>query len=117
MARIIPCLLLALLAGCVDLLAQREARLKQLVGAPEAVLVQQMGVPNRSIETGGVKYFAYEDKHLDIIPASPPIYGPWWYGAYGGGFPPDIIERSCETTFQVVDGVVRGFTLRGNACG
>jgi hypothetical protein len=31
--------------------------------------------------------------------------------------PPQPIERWCETTFQVAEGMVRSFTLRGNACG
>jgi hypothetical protein len=106
-----------LLGGCVNQLAVRQAQLGQLVGAPEGVLVQQMGVPNRTYETGGVKYLAYVDRRVDFIPSAPYPYGPPFWGWYGGGFPPQAVELVCETTFAVAHQVVQSFTLRGNACG
>lgn len=37
---------------------------------------------------------------------------------YGfGGFPAQVVEYSCETTFQIVQDRVLSFTFRGNACG
>ena len=39
---------------------------------------------------------------------------PW---GYVGGFPPDVIQLVCETTFEIVAGRVHGYQLRGNACG
>jgi hypothetical protein len=104
------------LAGCTNQLAQRQAYLSQFVGQPESALVQQMGVPTRSYETGGVKYLAYDEHRIDIIPGSP-VVAPFYYGWYGGGFPPQVIELTCETTFEVTAGTVKAFTLRGNACG
>jgi hypothetical protein len=34
------------------------------------------------------------------------------YGAFG----PEIVQRSCETTLEIADGKVAGFTLRGTDC-
>jgi hypothetical protein len=103
-------------AGCVNVLAQRQAYLNTLVGQPEAVLVQQMGVPARTYETGGVKYLAYDERRVDIVPSFP-TYSPYFMGWYGTGFPPQVIDLQCETTFTVSDGTVTSYTLRGNACG
>ena len=110
--------LLLLLGGCVNHLAQREAFLNQFIGKPEALLVQQFGVPNRSFETGGVRYLAYTESRVDIVPAFPPAaFGPPFWGWYGGGFPPEAVNLVCETTFAVSGGTIRSYTLRGNACG
>jgi hypothetical protein len=116
MCRVILLLLIGLLAGCVNQLAVREARLRQLIGQPEAALMQQMGVPNRVYETGGVKYLAYDEHSVDVVPGLP-TYNPYFTGWYGGGFPPQVVDLRCETTFEVAGGTVRSFNLRGNACG
>ncbi len=116
MRRAILLALTVLLSGCVNQLAARQAYLSRFVGQPEAVLIQQMGVPVRTYETGGVKYLAYDEHQVDIVPAFP-SYSPFFTGWYGGGFPPQVIDLQCETTFEVSDGAVRAFTLRGNACG
>ena len=113
---LLACLCLLLLCGCANLLAQRQAFLNKFVGRPEQELVPQLGVPDRTYETGGTRYLAYDESRVDILPGMPP--GPlWYYGWYGGGFPPQVVTLQCETTFAVVDGVVKSYTLRGNACG
>jgi hypothetical protein len=103
-------------AGCTNQLAERQAYLSRFIGQPESVLVQQMGVPARSFETGGVRYLAYDEHRIDIVP-SVPTFAPYYMGWYGAGFPPQVIEWKCETTFEVTGGTVKSFTLRGNACG
>jgi hypothetical protein len=108
--------LAGLVAGCADQLAARQAYLSQFVGQPEGAVVQQLGVPSRSFETGGVRYLAYTEHRVDIIPTFP-SYSPFFTGWYGGGFPPQVVDLQCETTFEVSDGTVKAFTLRGNACG
>ena len=107
----------ALLAGCVNNSAARQTYLNQFVGRSETDLVLALGVPNRTYETAGVKYLAFEDRRVEVIPGAPMSgFGP--YGGWGmGGFPPQVINLACETTVAVAEGVVRGFTLRGNACG
>jgi hypothetical protein len=108
--------LTAMSAACTNQLAERQAYLGRFIGQPEAALVQQMGVPTRSYETGGLKFLAYDEHRVDIIPAFP-TYNPYFVGWYGGGFPPQVVDLQCETTFEVGGGVVQSFTLRGNACG
>lgn len=118
MRRPVLILLAGLLAGCTNQLAARQARLAPLIGQTEGTLVQQFGVPDRTYETEGVKYLAYEEARVDVIPGMPGYsYGPPFWGWYGSGFPPQVVTMVCETTFAVANGVVRSFTLRGNACG
>jgi hypothetical protein len=114
------------LAGCATgpTLAQR---MHALVGQPESVLVQQLGVPNRTITAGGVKYLAYTYQNTQVVPGSSfgfgwGGYGPWGggYGPWGGSFyaPPSVIVTGCEATFQMGPGdVAVAVVLRGNNCG
>lgn len=118
MRRIATIMFAILLAGCANQLAIRQAQLAPLVGRSEGDLVAQMGVPNRTYETGGVKYLAYDDGRMEVLQPFPYYpYGPAFGAWYGGGFPPQVINLVCETTFAVANGIVRSFTLRGNACG
>ncbi len=105
-----------LLAACTGGLAARQARLQAFVGRPVNDVVQAMGVPNRTYEANGVTYIAYVEQRSDLIPTSPFLGPGWGYGWYGP-FPPQVVTWRCETTFQVVGGIVRGFNLTGNACG
>jgi hypothetical protein len=111
--------LTGLMAGCVNQLAVRQARLAPLVGQPEIALIQAMGVPDRTYETGGVKFLAYTERRTEVLPSAP--YGPppwgWDWGWYGPAFPPQVVNLVCETTFALSGGIVRSFSLRGNACG
>ena len=116
MRRAFLIVLTGLMAGCVNQFAARQAYVNSLVGQPEAVLVQQMGVPSRTYETTGVKYLAYDERRVDLVPSFP-SYRPFFTGWYGAGFPPQVIDLQCETTFAVTDGTVTSATLRGNACG
>jgi hypothetical protein len=109
-------LVVGLLGGCANQLAERQAYLNQFIGHPESAVVQAMGVPSRSFETAGVTYLAYSEHRIDFIPGTP-LYAPFYMGGYGGGFPPQIVQLDCETTFQVVDGKISSYVLRGNACG
>jgi hypothetical protein len=116
MGRLGLLVLISLVAGCTDMLAAREAQLNTFVGKPEMDVVQAMGVPTRTYETGGVKFLSYQQQQTQVIPASP-----WyWYGpvpGFYGGFPPQVVTWACDTTFTVSDGRVSSFTLRGNGCG
>jgi len=112
------------LSGCGPSLQEREAAMQRFVGQPEAALVQQMGVPSRTYQADGVKFLAYGEQRLDYAPG---FYGggPWggsfgypgWYGYGYATFPPAVVVRLCETTFEIVGGVVQRVSLRGNACG
>ena len=101
--------------ACTNGLAARQAELAMWVGKPEIELVQLLGAPSRTYQTGGLKILTYEERRVEISPGSYPYGpGPFWYG---GGFPPTAETLVCDTTFTIGDGVVRSFSLRGNACG
>lgn len=104
------------LTGCVSGLANRQAQLSMWVGKPEVELVGIMGAPSRTYETAGMKFLTYEERHVEIVPSTPYTFGPgpFWYG---GGFPPTATTLVCDTTFTIAAGVVRAYSLRGNACG
>ncbi len=107
--------LLLLLAACDPYaLQRREAALAAYVGMSESDLVRSFGVPTRTFETGGHRFLAYDEGSLDIVPPLEP-WRPWGWG-YGAGFPAQVVQRFCETTFEVAAGKVIGFSLRGNAC-
>jgi hypothetical protein len=113
----------ALTAGCGNQLAARQAKLQLLVGHSETELIQSLGIPTRTYETGGMKFLAYEDRQVEVLPGSPFFYGPGPFpgfyngGFYAGGFPPTAFNLTCDTNFAITGGVVQSFTLRGNACG
>jgi hypothetical protein len=109
----------AVVGGCVNQLALRQSELTHWIGRPEVELIGAMGAPNRSYDSGGVKFLTYEERRTEIIPGTPYGFGPspFMYGGYGGGFPPTATTLVCDTTFTIGGGLVRAFSLRGNACG
>lgn len=103
-------------------------RLHAYIGQPEQAIVQGLGVPARTITTGGVKYLAYDWQNTQVIPGSGG-YGWGWggdpWGPWGGGFyaPPTVVVTGCEATFQMGPSgqpeggeVAVAVVLRGNAC-
>ncbi len=115
-------LLLPLAAAACATGPDHRVVLASLVGQPEAEAVRQLGVPTRAYETGGRKFLAYDERRADLLPGTPFLggYGGFGFGAgygYLGGFPPQIIERGCETTLEVAGGRVVSWALRGAACG
>lgn len=103
-------------------------RLHAYIGQPEQAIVQGLGVPARTITTGGITYLAYVWQNTQVIPGSPGPWGPWGGGAWGpwgGGFydPPTVVVTGCEATFQMGPSgqpgggdVAVSVILRGNAC-
>ncbi len=101
----------ALPAACTDEGAARMATLNHLVGQSEQTLLLTMGVPTRFYDADGTRYLAYDERREDVVPGVPGV------GVmHAGAMPPQTIVRECETTFQLANGVVRSYTLRGNAC-
>ena len=100
--------------ACADQLEQRQARLAPLVGRPVGDLIQQLGVPSRTFQASGVDYLAYDERRIEVLPGL--WGGPFWFGGWNS-LPPEVVQWQCETTFAVAGGVVRSFTLQGNACG
>lgn len=116
MRRVGILLLVGALGGCAGGLATRQAELAQWIGRPEAELLGAMGAPNRSYDSGGMKFLTYEERRVEIVPGSPYYFGPGPFG-YSSGFPPTATTLVCDTTFTVAQNVVRAYSLRGNACG
>src|ERR1700709_774205 len=116
MRRVWVLFLAGLSTGCVSGLATRQAELSQWVGRPETELAAAMGAPNRSYDSGGMKFLTYEERRVEIVPGTPSYFGRGPFG-YGSPFPPTAATLQCDTTFTVAGGVVRAFSLRGNACG
>lgn len=105
------------LAGCASGVAERQEELMQWVGKPESQLLGAFGAPNRSYQANGMTFLTYVERRVDVVADAPYGWygpGPWW-----GLYPPPATTfyRECDTTFIVVQGVVRSFSLRGNACG
>ncbi|WP_297370171.1 hypothetical protein [Acidocella sp.] len=109
------------LAGCATG-PGLQSRMAAYIGAPEATLVQALGVPDKQITVNGETYLAYMRSQAQIQP-NPALIGPMgpYWGPYGGtvyaaGLPSNILVWSCEITFLVRDGKVAGVTLKGNDC-
>lgn len=120
--RRIAFLFLLATAGCVSEAARRGAELAGTVGLSETDLVRRFGVPNRTYDVGGHRFLDYDDRHLVTFPGFA-TYGAG-FGRFGGpGFgafdyvPPEVVERGCDTTFELAGGRVLGWALRGRACG
>ncbi len=105
-----------LLTSCTAGLATRRAELGQWVGRPETELLGAMGAPNRSYDSGGTKFLTYEERRVEVVPGAPYFFGSGPFGD-GSPFPPTATTLVCDTTFTVAGGIVRAFSLRGNACG
>ena len=108
-------------AGCAPGV-DRGAYLTSLVGQPETEVVRQLGVPSRSYETGGHKYIAYTERRTDVYPGGAFFgggfgFGYGGFGAFGSGLPAQVVDRVCETTFDIAGSRVLSWSLRGNACG
>ena len=112
-------ILALLLGGCANAaLAEREAYLQQFVGQSEEALVREMGVPARTVETNGRKFLAYVEKRMELYRPAPMFgaFGSGGVGYMGNIRPSELVERFCETTFEVRDGQVAAWRMHGNAC-
>lgn len=114
-------LLLLTLAACANpRLAERDAYLAQFVGQPEAEVVRQLGIPHRTLETGGSRFIAYLERRQEV--ARPlPMFMP--YNRFGGmmlserALYDQVVERFCEITFEIAAGKVAAYRFHGNGCG
>lgn len=119
MRRSVILFLVLLLSACAQG-PSRAAYLNGLIGLSEADVVRQMGVPSRTFDTEGHKFLAYVEQRQDYVGGGPFFYGGGFFGGgfgYGATFPAQVIDRVCETTVDFVGGRMRGWSLRGNACG
>ncbi len=119
--KMIVTLCVSMLAACAPAF-NRPAFLASLVGQPEAEVVRRLGVPSRTFETGGHRFLAYAEHRSEVVSFGLGVGGFDGFGGYGGFgsglgyYPSQIIDRGCETTFEVADRRVLTWSLRGNAC-
>ena len=117
MMRRLAILPMLLLAGCATG-PTLEQRLLPFIGQSEGELVTALGVPERTYETEGRKFLAYEERRSYLMP------DPYWPRPYGFGrrFGPPwspgpyYVTRTCDITFTLRGGRVESFAARGDGC-
>lgn len=110
----------ALLTGCATT-DRYERSLNALIGLPEAALVQQLGRPNRSYESGGFRYLVYNTSDTAYVAGIANGYQTTGMGVHErrvavGGNPDMAIEATCTTTFELDQGKVVAWAHKGNYC-
>ena len=106
------------LTGCATT-AKYEAQVQKWIGATERQLVEDWGVPSRTHEMDGIKFFEYKSNEIRLVGGYPSFYGmgPLGRGMWmGGAMPPDVQKLTCVTTFELTDGIVTKVVIRGNNC-
>ncbi|CAI9121656.1 hypothetical protein [Brytella acorum] len=138
--RLLPFVSVLALAACdVPTLEQKKV-LDSMVGRTDVDVIRQFGVPTRAYQAGGHNFLAYIQNETQYSPGSNWGWGwgggggPWgwgggyggwggWGGGYGGwgggmgmGMPSTYYNTTCQTTFELVDSRVIGWTMRGDGC-
>lgn len=107
------------LTACQGLSKKQRQFLNSFIGKPTIDLIRAFGVPNRKFVIDNHTFLAYIHNETDYsMPMSGWGWGPGWgYGGWGGwGIPAMAYTYSCQTTFELVNGVVIQWTRRGNGC-
>lgn len=115
---ILAILCATLLAACTPAF-DRPAFLAGFVGQPDTEVVRRLGVPSRTYEAGGHQFLAYAEHRSEVLSTGTSFGGFGGFGFFGpslGFSSSEVIDRGCETTFEVVSGRVATWSLRGNAC-
>ena len=106
---------LALAACCAGCARQGpsalDVKLASMVGQSETALVRQLGVPNRTLETGGHRFVAYVERRQSLVPGGG-YWGPPWWGWSGT----QVVTQSCVITFEIEADKVKGYSYRGDGC-
>nr|WP_202405259.1 hypothetical protein [Saccharibacter sp. 17.LH.SD] len=121
----------AILTGCAskpDL--QQKNVLNSMIGQSTVDVLRRFGVPARDYRAQGHEFLGYIQTETEYSPGTPDWgwgwgggygygYGSGWGmgpGGWGGGFPPTYSSTTCQTTFELVNDRVTGWTLRGDGC-
>ncbi|MCQ8240877.1 hypothetical protein [Rhizosaccharibacter radicis] len=123
------------LAGCEVPSVEQRRVLDSMIGRSEVDVVRTFGVPTRTFTAQNRTFLAYIDNYSSYSPGTPGWgwgwggggWGGWgggWggyggfgpYGGWGGGIPPSYYSSSCQTTFEVNNSKVSGWTMRGDGC-
>lgn len=112
-------------SGCAVPELQRRPVLQSMVGKSSVDVLRRFGVPTRNYQTQGHTFLSYIHTREDYSPGA--WGGGGWNGGYGygygsglgawgGGAPPFYSTLRCQTTFELVDDRVTGWTLKGDGC-
>lgn len=109
--RLCPMLPAALVAlsGCTNPTAAFDARMEQFIGKPEVDVVQQLGVPTRATEAGGLRFIEYKRRRTIVTPGN-------WGWRWGPAMAGDVDTRICRVTFTLRNDKVERFDRRGDDC-
>lgn len=113
-------LVMALLTACATT-ERYERSLNALIGLRETELVQQLGRPNRTYESGGFRYLVYTTSDTATVAGMANGYQTTGMGVHErrvavGGSPDLAIEAACTTTFELDQGKVVAWAHKGNYC-
>jgi hypothetical protein len=108
------------LGGCATTNGYRKL-LDGWMGADERSLVRAWGVPQRTYETGGVKYLAFISSREVSSSRSQPVLVQDMVNdksvlTYTPSAPRHFHTLSCETTFEITRGRVTSWRFSGNDC-
>ena len=79
----------------------RPGQLSKWVGKPETELVGLMGAPSRTYEAGGMKFLTYEERHLEIVPATAVRCRSRPFTGTVPGASAHRDQPQCDTTFTI----------------
>lgn len=120
MKRLLLIAVLVALSGCATT-ANYEKTLKSWVGASELDLVRSWGPPQSTHTTGGRTFLVYSSARSVLMPGVQPTYTANTYGNTTyvnshGGMPAQNLNFQCQTTFEVSNEKIVGWSWRGNDC-
>ena len=106
------------LAGCLtteEYAERRAAPYEIWMGQTELELVRVWGVPDRSYQTGGIKFLAFVKQTVVNTPGVPAFPPPPAVPTIPAT-PPSVEIFTCTTTFEVSDGRLVGWSTNGDRC-
>ncbi|AQT04675.1 hypothetical protein [Acetobacter persici] len=125
------------LAACQVPTAKERRQLDSMIGKQAVDVVRTYGVPTRQFVSGNHTFMSYINQQTDYsMPMSGWGYGGWgggWGGGFGGwgggwggpgwgggwgggGWGGTAYTYTCQTNFELVNGVVSAWTMRGDGC-
>lgn len=113
------------LAACQVPTAKERRQLDSMIGKQAIDVVRTYGVPTREFVSGNHTFLSYINQQTDY--SMMPMSG-WGYGGWGGGWggpgwggggwggTGTAYTYTCQTNFELVNGVVSAWTMRGDGC-
>lgn len=103
------------LTGCQVPSKKERRQLDSMIGKQTTDVVRTFGVPTRQFVSGNHTFLAYINQQTDY---TMPMSGWGWDGGWGGmgGGMGTAYTYTCQTTFELVNGIVTAWTMRGDGC-